>query len=202
MTDLSYRVAVALLVLIGIFRVPSADGQDMALGADCEAGFRRFIQMAQSGRLGATVTNANVGIVMNYARVELLCEGMPNKHLLLKPTSSAKRVPLYSPAHGGGGAAANVGAGGGKALDEAFAHDPFQFPEGFVEAVPGDDSIPRLTDAWVNDGWRGVVRVVERQMLALAGVSYTIRVIVALAIGLLASLVVILVSTPPLSSRR
>ncbi len=169
---------------------------DLALTTNCEAGFRRFIHMAQTGQLGRDVTNANVGILKNHVRVELVRGGTSNKLLLLTPKSGGQTMARYFNIEPGEGATATDVARVGQALDEAFDADPFELAYDFFNAVPAGDPIPRLADAWAYGGWAGVMRTVERRMAALVGPRYTIAVIVGVGASLLASLVLLWGSTP------
>jgi hypothetical protein len=170
---------------------------DLTLSTSCEAGFQQFIHMAQTGQLGDDVTNANVGIFKNHARVELVRAGAPSKRLLLTPRDSTQTITRYFSIVPGEGATASDVARVAKALDEAFKEDPFQLAYDFFNALPRGDPIPNFTDAWTYGGWRGVLRVVERRMVALAGVRYTIAVIVVLTAALVASVFLLWSSEPP-----
>ena len=167
---------------------------DLALTKDSEAGFMRFIHMAQTGRLGDDVTNANVGVFKNTVRVELVRGAAPKKVLLLTPRSSAQETSHYFDVEPGEGVTAIDVTRVAKALDEAFADDPFDLTG--VEELPGSAPIPSLAAGWSGSGYRGVLRVLERRTMTVASLQYTIAVIVTLAIGLLASLVVLLGSDP------
>ena len=175
---------------------------DLALTTNCEAGFRRFMHMAQTGQIGADVTNANIGVMKNHVRLELVRTGAPNKLLLLTPKSSAHSPARYFNIEPGPGVTADDVARVARGLDQAFGEDPFQLTYDFFSAVPGGDPIPRLIDAWTSDGWKGVMRALERRMAALAGLRYTMGVIVALGTALLASLFVLWGSTPFLLTSR
>jgi len=170
--------------------------RDLALTTDSEVAFERFIHMAQTGQLGDDVTNANVGILKNHVRVELVRAGAPVKVLLLTPKDAAQGVCRFFNIEPREGATASDVARVGHALDEVFAEDPFRLAYDFYNATPGGDPIPTLAMAWGDGGWRGVRRVVERRIVALAGLTYTIGVIVALAVALLGSLVLLWGSTP------
>jgi hypothetical protein len=169
---------------------------DLALTTDCEAGFQSFIRMAQDGRLGDDVTNANVGIWKNHARIELVRAGAPSKLLLVTPRNSNQTISRYFNIEAGEGATGRDVARVAHALDQAFDADPFQLAYDFFNAVPGGDALPNLATAWRDGGWKGAVRALERRMAALAGLPYTIAVIVALAAALLASLCVLWGSPP------
>ena len=169
---------------------------DLALTRDSEVGFQRFIHMAQTGQLGDDVTNANVGVFKNHARVELVRGAAPLKLFLLTPKNATQTISRYFSIEPGDGATASDVVRVGKALDAAFGGDPFQLAYDFFNATLGGDPIPSLAEAWTNGSWRGVRRGLERLMVALAGLPYTIAVIVALVAALLASLVLLWGSMP------
>jgi hypothetical protein len=79
-------------------------------------------------------------------------------------------------------------------LDEIFPSDPFVVA-GF-EAAPGGEAIPGFAEAWTDGGWRGVVRVFERRMMAFASVEYTAGLLVVLAIGIIATLALLWGAVP------
>ena len=188
-------ICTASFLLSGLLWNASAVAQDLALTKDCEDGFQRFIHMAQSGQLGEDVTNANVGIVGNRVRVELVRTGAPIKLLLLTPKSSPHTICRYFDVAPGDGATARDVGRVGAALDEVFGADPFRLP-GLEESL-GGDPIPSLAGAWAYGTWRGVLRVVERRMMVLASLTYTAGVIVVLALACLASLALLWGSLPP-----
>lgn len=172
-----------------------AIAQDVTLSKDCEEGFRRLMHLAQGGQLGDDVSNANIGIAGNQVRLELVRTGAPNKQLLLTPKRSPHEISRYFDVAAGDGATASDVERVGRALDDVFRKDPFHVLG--VEGPPTGDPIPSLTEAWAYGGWRGVLRVCERRMMVLAGLEYTIAVIVALAFVSLASLVLLWASIPP-----
>jgi hypothetical protein len=183
----------ASFLLIGLCgATPAAD--DLTLTKDCEAGFRRFIRMAQTGQLGDDVTNANVGVEGNQVRVELVRAGAPAQLFSLAPKRSPRAASRYFEVVAGAGATASDADRVGRALDQIFAEDPFHIVA--LEQPPGNP-IPTLAEAWALSGWRGVVRGLERRMMVLASLPYTIGVIVSLAAGVLASLVLLWVSPVP-----
>jgi hypothetical protein len=187
-------VGTAWVLSAGLLASAPALAQELALTRDCEAGFRQLIDMAQTGRLGADVTNANVGIFNDHVRLELLRPGAPMKLLLLTDKRSAHTVSRYFDVTPRAGATAADAARVGAALDEVFKQDPFEIQvyEGFSGATA-----PGLAEAWEYGGWRAVVRAGERRMIAYAGLPYTSGVIVALTLTWLVSLVVLWGSLPP-----
>jgi len=162
--------------------------RDLALTRDSEAAFERLIRMAQAGQLGDDVTNANVGIVKNHVRVELVRAGAPMKVLFLTPKGSTPGMSRYFAVTPGDAATARDAARVGHALDLVFDVDPFQRAYDFFNVAPGGAPLPSLFEAWTFDGWRGVTRGLERRMAALASLTYTVAVIVALSASFLASL--------------
>ena len=205
-------VCVAVFLLVALLRNLPAGAQDpalseehelvaqrwrdLALTKDSEVAFERFIHMAQTGQMGHDVTNANVGILKNHVRVELVRAGAPVKLLLLTPKDSTQTASRYFHIEAGEGATASDVARVGRALDEVFAEDPFQLAYDFFNAAPGGAPIPSLADAWVYGGWTGVLHGLGRRMAALAGIPYTVAVIVALTTALACSLVLLCGSTP------
>lgn len=188
---------VTVFVLTALLWNVSASAQDLMLPKDSEVGFRGLMHMAQTGQLGDDVTNANIGVSKTSVRIELVRAGAPNKLFFLTPKGSAQTTSRYFNIEPGEGASASDVARIGKVLDEVFGADPFQLPPGFFETPPGGAAIPGLVAAWGDGGWRGVVLVLQRRMVALASLRYTIAVIVALAAALLASLLLLWGSIPP-----
>jgi hypothetical protein len=160
----------------------------------CEQGFRQLIRMAQNGRLGEDVTNANVGVEKIRVRVELVRAGAPSRVVWLAPRTSAGALSRFLDVTVGEGATEADLVRVGKALDEVFRDDPFVVAG--YEAHPSGDAIPAFAAAWNQGDWREIVRVFERRMMALASVEYTAGLLVALAIGLAASLALLWGSRP------
>ena len=190
------RSLVALAWLVGglLSKVPAAGQDDLTLTTACEAGFRRFIQLAQSGRLGDDVSNANVGVIGNQVRVELVRSEAPATVFLLTPKRTTQAVSRYFEVVPSGGATAEDVARVGRVLDEVFPTDPFQIT-GF-EGSPTGDVVPGLVAAWSTDGWRAALRVLERRMVVLASLAYTVGVIVVLALASLAGIALMWGSMP------
>ena len=184
----------ASLLLVGLLGNLPASAQDLMLTEACEDGFRQLIQMAQTGRLGEDVVNANVGVEKVRVRVGLVRAAAPSKVIWLAPKRSAQSLARFFDVTAGEGAAEDDLVRVGRALDEIFRQDPFVIA-GF-ETAPGGEAIPALVDAWTNGGWWGVVRVFERRMMAFASVTYTKGVLVVLAMGLAASLALLWGSAP------
>ena len=184
----------ATFLFVALFGAVPAVAEDLTLTKDCEEGFRQLIRMAQGGRLGDDVTNANVAVAGNKIRVELVGARAPVKVLLLTPKRSPQAVSRYFDVVAGEGATASDVGRVGTALDEVFVDDPFQILG--LELSPGDP-VPTLAEAWALSGWRGARRAFEQRMMVLAGLQYTVGVIVALAAGLLASLAVLWGSAIP-----
>jgi hypothetical protein len=187
--------AAAFLVGALLWTAGAAAQDDLTLSTACEAGFRRFIEMAESGRLGDDVTDANVGVAGNRVRVELVRSGAPMAILQLTPKRSPQTISRYFEVVPGDGASATDAERVGRALDDVFGEDPFQIRG--LEGSPAGDAMPSLVAAWASGGCRGVLRVFERRMAVLASRSYTIAVIVALAVASLASLALLWGSVPP-----
>src|SRR6266481_1286875 len=115
------RTWVAAFLVIGVLWNASVAAQDrdalakrwrdLALTKDSEVGFERLIHMAQVGQLGKDVSNANVGVFKNYARLELVRGGAPTKVFLLTPRTSTTRACRYFNIEPGDGASASDVAG-------------------------------------------------------------------------------------------
>jgi hypothetical protein len=168
--------------------------QELALTRDSEAGFRQLIDMAQTGRLGTDVTNANVGVFNDHVRLELLRPDAPMKVLLLTDKRSPHALSRYFDVAAGDGATSADVARVGAALDEVFTQDPFEIQvyEGFSGATA-----PGLAEAWQYGGWQAVLRAGERRMIAYASLTYTRGIIAALALTWVVSLAVLWGSMPP-----
>lgn len=187
------RVVLSSVLLVLAWTV-AATAQDLALPKDSEDSFLRFIHMAQGGALGDDVTNANVNISETGTRVELVRAVGSAKILLLSPKRSQQTTCRYFDIAPGENATASDVARVGRVLDECFLDDPFQFA-GLEESL-SLSPVPGLTYAWAYGGWRGILRVVERRMMGLASLEYTVGVIVALSLGFVASLALLWGSAP------
>jgi hypothetical protein len=187
-----------LLLLIAMTAPVSA--QELTLHRDCETGFREIIRLAQTGRLGEDVVNANVNIDGNRVEIELVRAHGPAGVLKLTPKQSAQSASRYFDiAVGPGGSrldAQRVGA----ALDAVFVVDPFDILG--LEGTPGDEPIPGIAAAWGYGGWRGVARVLERRMMVLASVEYVAGVSAGMGVGVLAGLVLLWTSLSPSRERQ
>jgi hypothetical protein len=180
-----------LLLLLG-FIASSAAAQELTLSRDCEVGFRRFIQMAQQGRLGDDVTNANVSVDGDNIEIELVRAHAPAKRFRLKARQSGQIGSRYFDIALGSGASSADAERLGRALDLAFVSDPFVILGD--EALRGGAALPGIFAAWRAGGWHGVVRVLERRMMVLASVRYTMAVTALLGVGVLASLLLLWLS--------
>lgn len=185
-------------VLLALLWNQPVSAQDLMLPKDSEAGFLRFMQMAQTGQLGDDVINANVGVFKTWVQVELVRQGAPKKLLYLKPKSTTQAFSRYFDIEAGEGTTASDVVRVGRALDAVFADDPFELTLDLFNTTP--DRIPRLADAWAYGGWRGVFRALQRRMVAMAGLTYTVAVIATLVAGLLVTLVLLWGSMPPRST--
>jgi hypothetical protein len=170
--------------------------RDLALTKDCEEGFRRFMHMAETGQLGSDVTNANVGVFKNHARVELVRGAAPIIVLFLSPPQPGGGNSRYFTVEPGPRATADDVGRVARALDAVFREDPFELAYDFFNASPGGAPIPSLWEAAASDGWRGVVRVLARQTASLASAGYTMVVIVLVSTALIANLLLLWGSTP------
>jgi len=173
-----------------------AYAQDLALTKDSEFGFQRLIHFAQTGRLGDDIANANVGVLKDRVRIELIGRNGETRLLLLTRKTSTLALARYFDIEVGQGATASDAARVGKALDEAFEADPFEVALGAVGAYPGAQRVPSLAEAWRDGGARGVFRSLAWCVVTPPGLGYTLTVTVLLAIAALASLIVLWGSAP------
>ncbi len=184
-------VCVASFLLSGLFWSRSATARDFALTKDCEDGFRRFIHMAQVGQLGDDVTNANIGVFGDRAHVELVRRAAPNKVLFLTPKMSPQTICRYFDIAPGDGSNPSDVVRVGKALDEVFGHDPFEVPGLEAWSVsPRCEYGQRLA----------LLSCALGRMMVPASIQYTIGVIMALALVLFASVVLLCGSSPSRST--
>jgi hypothetical protein len=167
---------------------------DLALREDCAAGFQRFMRMAEDGALGADVATANVSVEKTTARIELVRRGAANKRFLLTSRRDPKSASRYFDIAPEQGATAADLAAVGAVLDRAFPADPFAVTG--TETIADATSQPTILSAWRSGGWQAALRTAERRMMSTVSVAYTVAVIVGLAFGTAASLVV-LWSPPP-----
>lgn len=195
------RISVLFAAAFVLVSLPSRAGaaESAALGRDAEDGFRRLIHMAESGRFGADVRSANVGIANNEVRIELLRNGEPSKVLLLRKKTSARSSSRYFDVSAGEGANAADVERIGTVLDEVFAGDPFRVPGLEESPSTAPNALPGLAEAWSYGGWRGALHALELRMTALATLRYTVAVIALLALGSLASLALLWGSLAPRS---
>ena len=183
-----------LIILIGCAWTASAFGQSLVLTKSCEGGFTRLIHMAQSGRFGADVTNANVGIGNNEVRVELVRAGAPSKRLVLTRKHSHETNCRYFDIALGDGATVSDAGQLGSALDEIFREDPYEVVS--LEDASTMNPLPSAAETWAYGGWSGLLQLLEMRMMALATLRYTVGVIVTLSIALVAILVLLWGSSP------
>lgn len=168
---------------------------NLTLAANSEDGFRRIIAMAEAGELGEDVSSANVRIEHARVRIELLRPNGRPAVLLLTPKQSGQSPSRYFDVAAGADATRDDAQRLGRALDRAFIEDPFRLT-GFEEP-PHGEPIPGLGQAWEHGGWRAVVRALQRRMMVLAGLTYTGAVLVMLAVGTLAALLLLWFALPP-----
>ncbi len=186
--------AVVAAILSGV--MPASAG-DVMLTRYSEVGFLQLMHLAQNGQLGDDVVNANIGVTKDHVRVELVRTGAPSKVFLLCPKSAAHGSSRYFDIEPGEGAAASDVERLGRALDRVFAENPFQLAPDFFNGSPHGEGMPGFADVWRAAGWRGVGRLLERRMVSLASLRYTIAVIGGLLMSVLASLSLLWGSAPP-----
>lgn len=189
------RVTVAAIVLVCIASA-RAGAQEVTLQKNCEVGFRALIRDAQSGRLGADVTNANVRVQGKLVEVELVRANAASLLFRLTPKASEQVYARYFDIAFGVGATAADAERLGRGLNAAFDADPFVIV--VSEGGRVDDPIPAVAAAWRYGGWQGVARVIERRMMVLAGVRYTVAMVVFLALGISGCVALFWLSPAPL----
>jgi hypothetical protein len=137
------------------------------------------------------VTEANVAVLKDRVRVEIILVDGTTKALLLTRKDSPQTFSRYFDVVLGEGATASDARRVGKVLDEAFRSDPFVVSLDDVGATVTDQPTIRLAEAWRYGGWKSVVTVLERRLVAPRGLRATIVVLIAVAIGVLSSLVLL-----------
>jgi hypothetical protein len=179
-----WLIAIRLLVLFA--QIIPATAQELTLTTDSEANFRRFIHMAQTGQLGADVTNANIAMDGARVRLELVRHDAPSKVFVLEPRRTHPGHSRFFEITLAERATSDDLERVGRALDQCFQADPFQFA-GLEESL-AEEPMQGFGAAWTYGGWRGVARAFERRMMSLASLEYTVAVMVVLVAGFAASL--------------
>jgi hypothetical protein len=178
-----------VVLVLACVTCSGAWAQDLTLTKDSEAGFRRFMQMAQNGALGAEIQNANIALMGAQARIELVRRDGPPQVLTLARRRAAGGASRYFEIMPEAHATPTDVALVGQALDACFTEDPFQFA-GLEESLAGGPP-PGIGDAWRAGGWRGLFGVLERRMMALATLEHTVIILMVLLLGFLTSLIVL-----------
>jgi len=187
------RTALGLLSVVQASLPLAAQG--LGLTKDCEPGFRRFIDMAAAGQMGDDVINANVGVMSDHVRIELVRKGIPAVVLRLTPKRSRHSISRYFDIAPAEGAGENDVRRVGAALDRVFSQDPFRLAG--MEALPGEMPASSFIEAWSYRGWAGVRQAVEQRMMTLPTLRYTTAVIVFLGMALLAGTLLLWTAVPP-----
>lgn len=190
------RTALALLSVAQASLPLAAQGQ--ALTKDCEPGFQRFIDMAAAGQLGEDVIDANVGVMGDQVRIELVRQGVPSKVLRLTVKRSRHTISRYFDIVPEERADENDVRRVGEALDRVFSQDPFQLAG--IEALPGEMPATTFMEAWTSRRWKGVQQGVEQRMMTLITLPCTVAVIVLLGMALLAGTLLLWIAVPPLET--
>jgi len=170
--------------------------QDYALTKSSEVGFRRLIHLAQTGRFGADVTNANVSVLKDHVRVELVLAGGGTRVLLLRHKDAPQKLSRLFNIDLGEGATAEDAGRVGQALDESFAADPFVVAFDFFGYGAGSNPLPGLAQAWEAGGFGSAVVVLEGRFISPRSKGSTVAVLIALGGGVLACLILLWGSTP------
>jgi hypothetical protein len=192
------RTALGLLIVVQVSLPLAARGQ--GLTRDSEPGFLRFIGMAEAGELGDDVINANVGVMGDTVRIELVRKGAPSKILLLTLKRSRHSISRYFDIAAEEGADENDVRLVGEALDRVFSEDPFRLAGN--EALPGDMPATTFMEAWSYRGWKGVQQAIEQRMMTLITLPHAVAVIVLLGMALLAGTLLLWTAVPPLEGGR
>lgn len=192
--DLALRTCGTLLLLSGLLRA-CLPVDDLILTKDCEDGFRRFMEMAQEGRFGNDVEDMNIGIDPKQVQIELVRRDAASKHFLLTVKRSTHAVSRYFDVVLGEGATLADAAQIGRALDEVFPESPFVLPA--IGRARNAGPASGTAGTWSSDSWMGLLHGVAWRMMGPASLEYTVGIIVALALGLLATLVALWIPRPP-----
>lgn len=183
---------VALIVWLACCATAAA--QELTLTRDSEANFRRLMYLAQTGTLGADVHNVNIGLDGPRVRLELVRRAGPTGVLMLGPRRAAPTHSRYFEITLHEHATEADRERVGRALDECFPVDPFQFA-GLEESLTSEP-LQSMGEAWMYGGWRGVLRALERRAMALASLEYVVAVSGMLALGFTISLLVLWSAAP------
>jgi hypothetical protein len=190
--------------VLGLLSVAQASlplaAQGQALTKDCEPGFQRFIDMAAAGQLGEDVIDANVGVMHDHVRIELVRKGVPSKVLRLTLKRSRHAISRYFDITPEEGADENDVRRVGEALDRVFSQDPFRLAG--IEAFPGDMPATSFIEAWSYRGWKGIQQAVEQRMMTLITLPYAVAVIVLLGLALLAGTLLLWTAVPPVDTAK
>jgi hypothetical protein len=188
------RTALVLLIVARASAPLAAQGQGLTKA--CEPGFLRFIDMAAAGELGDDVVDANVGVMGDQVRIELVRKGVPNKVLRLTLKRSRHTISRYFDITAEEGADESDVRRVGEALDRVFSQDPFRLAG--IEALRGDMPAATFMEAWSYRGWKGVQQAVEQRMMTLLTLPHAVAVIVLLGMALLAGILLLWTAVPPL----
>jgi hypothetical protein len=180
--------------LSGIFRA-CTPVDDLTLTKDCEQGFRRFVEMAQNGRFGSDVEDVNVGISAKQVQIELVRRDAPSKHFLLSAKRSTHSISRYFDVVPGEGSTVADAEQIGRALDEVFLESPFVLPA--ISRPRNAAPASGTAGTWSSDSWMGLLHGAAWRMMGPASLEYTVGIIVALVLGLLATLVFLWTAQPP-----
>src|SRR5437867_6257029 len=143
--------ALIALLLVG---ERAARAQDFALTKDSELGFQRLIHAAETGQLGDDATDANVSVLRDRVRVEIILADGTTKALLLTHKGSSQTFSRYFDIVLGEGATPSDARRVGNVLDEAFRSDPFVVSLDYVGATATDRPTMRLAEAWKYGTWK------------------------------------------------
>lgn len=192
------RRAIVFLIVAQASLPLAAQGQ--GLTKDCEPGFRRFIEMAEAGQLGEDVIDANVGVMHDHVRIELVRKGLPDKVLHLTIKRSRHSISRFFDITPEEGADENDVRRVGELLDQVFPQDPFRLAG--IEALPGDMPAETLTEAWAYRGWQGVQQNIEQRMMTLITLPRAKVIILLLGMALFAGTFLLWTAVPPLETAK
>lgn len=146
------------LVILGIALTVSTVAGARMLPRDTEESFRKLIRLTESGGAGADIINANVSILQESARIELVFrDGKRESFVARYPQMTGQQQSQYFAIEPVQGASPEHAALLGRLLDQCFTSDPFAVqPEGEAADL-GLPVVPSAREAWARNGWRGAV---------------------------------------------
>lgn len=189
----SLATRIGMVAFGGLLIAGTANANGLALTPESEVGFKRFMRMAEDGRFGSGVDNANVGISKQGTRIELVYRQKPVKHFHLTAKTGDHSYSRFFDIALGDAAAEEDLAVVGAALDAAFEDDPYRISG--VESAPGW-SPPPWRRAWRDNGWRGLLRGVEMRSMEPVSLAYALGITTVLVLMMALSCVALWLEVP------